>query len=82
MTGAKSKAGRVVLIGLDACDALTVRRMAAAGELPNLARLLAEGSNAVVRNSFGLFAGAVWADFTTGVGPARHRLHCWDHIDE
>ncbi len=55
--------------------------MAAAGDLPNLAKLLADGSRAAVRNPFGLFVGAVWVDFMTGVGPARHGFHCWEHID-
>ncbi len=78
---ADSKSGPVVLIGLDACDPATVQRMAAAGDLPNLAQLLADGSRAEVRNPFGLFVGALWVDFMTGVGPARHGFHCWEHID-
>lgn len=73
--------GPVVLVGLDACDPTTIRRMAATGELPHIARLLAEGSRAAVRNPYGVFVGAVWINFMTGVGPARHDFICWDHID-
>jgi predicted AlkP superfamily phosphohydrolase/phosphomutase len=71
----------LVVIGLDACDPATVRRMAAAGELPVIARFIAEGSRAGIRNPFGLFVGAVWANFMTGVRPDRHGFHSWDRID-
>jgi predicted AlkP superfamily phosphohydrolase/phosphomutase len=74
-------AGPVVLVGLDACDPLTVRRMAAAGKLPNIAALMAQGARARVRNAYGLFVGATWANFATGAGPERHGFHCWDEID-
>ena len=73
--------GPMVLIGLDACDPLTVRRMAAAGKLPNIAALSSEGVRARVRNPYGLFVGATWANFATGVGPDRHGFYCWDEID-
>lgn len=73
--------GPLVMIGLDACDPATVRRMAAAGELPVLARLMAEGSRCGVRNPYGLFVGAVWINFITGVRPDRHGFYCWDRID-
>lgn len=71
----------LVVIGLDACDPATVRRMAADGLLPNIARLLAEGARAAIRNSYGLFVGATWVDFATGVTPDRHGFYCWDSID-
>ncbi len=76
-----SSQGPVIVIGLDACDPATVRRMAAAGELPVLAGLLAGGSRCRVRNPFGLFVGAIWANFATGVRPDRHGFHCWEKIE-
>ncbi len=72
---------RLVLIGLDACDPLTVGRMAAAGRLPHIARLLAEAARCRVRNPYGLFVGATWANFATGVAPDRHGFYCWNEID-
>lgn len=71
----------LVVIGLDACDPATVRRMAAAGKLPVIARFMAEGSRSGVRNPYGLFVGAVWINFITGVRPDRHGFHSWDRID-
>ena len=58
--GSADGRGPLVVIGLDACDPATVRRMAAAGELPVIARFMAEGSRCAVRNPYGLFVGAVW----------------------
>ena len=49
---------RVVLIAIDACDHHVVRRFAAEGRLPNIARLLDEGAQAPVENPFGLLVGA------------------------
>ena len=34
-----------------------------------------------VRNPFGLFVGALWMTFATGLRPDRHHFHCWDEID-
>lgn len=72
---------RVILIGLDACDPATVRRMAAAGEMPVLARFMAQASRCTIRNPYGLFVGAIWANFATGVQADRHRFYGWDEID-
>jgi len=72
---------RLVLIGLDACDPLTVRRMAAAGKLPHIARFMDTAARCPVRNPYGLFVGATWANFATGATPDRHGFYCWNEID-
>ena len=70
----------VILIALDACDAATVRAMAAAGKLPTMRRLLGEGAHASVRSPYAFFVGAVWPSFFTARSAARTRFHCWDTI--
>jgi predicted AlkP superfamily phosphohydrolase/phosphomutase len=71
----------ILFVGLDACDPAIARGFAAAGRLPTLARLFAKAARAKVRNPFGLFVGALWTTFATGLRPDRHRFHCWDEID-
>jgi predicted AlkP superfamily phosphohydrolase/phosphomutase len=71
----------IVCIGLDSCDPGVARGFAATGAMPNLARLLGESSSCRVASPFGLLVGAVWLSFTTAVNTARHRFHCWDHIE-
>lgn len=71
----------VIYLGLDAFDPELARAWAAAGELPNLERLLARASSCTVRNPFGLFVGALWVSFASALRTERHRFHCWDEID-
>jgi predicted AlkP superfamily phosphohydrolase/phosphomutase len=71
----------VVVVGLDACDPATARRLASAGHLPTLGRLFAKAARCRVRNPVGLFVGALWMTFANGLRPDRHGFHCWDEID-
>jgi len=66
---------------VDACDPATAYGLAATGHLPALGRLFAGAARCRVRNPFGLFVGALWVTFATGLRPDRHRFHCWDEID-
>ena len=70
----------VIVVGLDACDVTTVRRMARAGKLPTLGRLLGEWSHAKVRNPYAFFVGALWPSFFTARTAPRVGFHCWDTI--
>ena len=72
---------RLIYLGLDAFDPELARAWAAAGELPHLARVLAQGSSCTVRNPFGLFVGALWVSFASALRTDRHGFHCWDEID-
>ena len=80
-TAAAGRAGeRIVMIGLDAMDPELARRWAASGELPVLARLFGEAAACPVENPYGLFVGALWVNFASASGPARHGFHCWNEI--
>ena len=76
-----SEAAPVILLGLDAFDPVLAREWADAGELPALARLFETGTGCPVRNPVGLYVGALWASFATGLRPDRHGYHCWDEIE-
>ncbi|MFO1061877.1 MAG: alkaline phosphatase family protein [Dongiaceae bacterium] len=71
----------LLLVALDACDPDIALALAAAGRMPALAGLLARGARVPVANPHGLFVGALWVSFATGLGPERHGFHCWDEID-
>lgn len=72
---------RVVFLGLDAADPQLIRRWAAAGELPAMARLLRGGAWARVANPPGFYVGAVWPSFYTALSPARHGRYCYSQFD-
>src|ERR1043165_8858922 len=71
----------VLLIGLDACDPAVVQTFAKKGVLPNLSRLFQKAARCAVQNPYGLFVGALWMSFATGVRPDRHQFLCWDEIE-
>jgi predicted AlkP superfamily phosphohydrolase/phosphomutase len=71
----------ILFVGLDACDPDVARALAAAGRMPNLARLFERAARCRVRNPHGLFVGALWVTFATGQRADRHGFHCWDEID-
>jgi predicted AlkP superfamily phosphohydrolase/phosphomutase len=67
---------KVAVIGLDAADGELLSGWAADGTLPTFARLLRETAWARTRNPEGLYVGAVWPSFYTGLSPARHGRYC------
>ncbi len=71
----------VLVVGLDACDPATTYGLVATGHLPSLGRVFARAARCRVRNPFGLFVGALWMTFATGLRPDRHRFYCWDEIE-
>jgi len=68
---------RVVVIGLDGATWDVARPLLAAGELPNLARLVARGVSATPVAEEPLFAPVVWTTLFTGVPPAQHGVENW-----
>jgi predicted AlkP superfamily phosphohydrolase/phosphomutase len=67
-------------VGLDALDPDLTREWAEAGVLPGFARLFERGTSGMTVNPEGLFVGAVWPSFFTGVSPARHGRYCFKQI--
>jgi predicted AlkP superfamily phosphohydrolase/phosphomutase len=71
---------RLLVVGIDAADPALILEGVAAGRLPNLAALRARGAWGTTTNPPGLYVGAVWPSFYTGVSPARHGRHCYSQI--
>lgn len=69
---------RVLFLGADACDPELVTRWSAAGELPYFATLLRTSLRVRTRGPAGIYGGALWPTFVTGVSPGRHRFYCFN----
>lgn len=67
---------RILFIGLDAAEPTLLKRWAADGTLPNIAALFERAAHGRNLNPPGLFVGAVWASFVTGLTPAGHGRYC------
>jgi hypothetical protein len=67
--------GKVLLIGLDGADWDLIRPMAAAGELPHLARLLGGGAHGDLRSlQSRAESPTIWTTIATGKSPAEHGI--------
>ena len=64
---------RVIVIGLDGLEPKIVEAMLAAGELPNLQRLQAQGGFARVATTSPAQTPVAWSTFATGTNPGRTR---------
>jgi predicted AlkP superfamily phosphohydrolase/phosphomutase len=71
----------ILMVAFDACDPALARNFAEQGHLPTLRYLFERSARCRVNNPVGLFVGALWMNFATGVHPDRHGFHCWDEID-
>ena len=70
--------GRVLLIGLDGAEWSVIRPMAAAGDLPNLARLIETGAHGNLRSlEPRAVSPAIWTWIATGKPPAAHRIEAF-----
>jgi predicted AlkP superfamily phosphohydrolase/phosphomutase len=50
------------------------------GLLPNIQLLLKKGAWGITENPLGLYVGAVWPSFYTGVSPAEHSRYCFKQL--
>jgi predicted AlkP superfamily phosphohydrolase/phosphomutase len=66
---------RLLLIGLDAADAVLVERWAADGTLPHLATLMREGTWGRLETSAKYLTGSPWPTFYTGRPPSYHGIY-------
>jgi predicted AlkP superfamily phosphohydrolase/phosphomutase len=65
---------KVVVIGLDGLEPKIVERMMQTGELPNLARLRAQGGYGRVATTLPAQTPVAWSTFATGVNPGGHGI--------
>jgi predicted AlkP superfamily phosphohydrolase/phosphomutase len=63
-----------VIVGIDGADPAVIERLVDQGRLPNLGRLLREGSAGPLRAEEPLFSPAIWTTVATGVPRDRHGI--------
>ena len=71
---ARARARRVVVLGLDGFDAQLCREFLAAGQLPHLQALAAEGCFHELATTLPAVSPVAWSTFATGVGPGAHGI--------
>jgi predicted AlkP superfamily phosphohydrolase/phosphomutase len=67
--------GKTLVIGLDGVTFDLVRPWAAAGHLPNMARLMQEGAWGPLMSTVPAHSGPAWATFITGLLPGKHGVY-------
>lgn len=65
---------RLLIIGLDGATFDVIKPMIAAGELPHLASLMAEGTHGELQSTVPPISPAAWTSFMTGVNPGQHGI--------
>ncbi len=64
-----------MFLAIDAGDRFLIQEWARDGTLPTMQSLLARGLIGETKSVEGLYEGATWPSFYTGVNPARHGFH-------
>jgi len=64
----------VIVVGLDGADWQLLDRYLAAGAMPQLARLVAEGAGGALETIHPPLSPIVWTSMLTGVSPLEHRI--------
>ena len=70
----KSKARRVVFIGLDGTPYTFMKRLIDEGRAPNAARLAQQGSLLRMDSMWPWVSSVAWSSMMTGVNPAKHNI--------
>ena len=66
---------KTLLVGWDAADWNMIRPLLAAGEMPNLARLIAGGVSGNLATIYPPFSPMLWTSIATGKRPGKHGIH-------
>jgi predicted AlkP superfamily phosphohydrolase/phosphomutase len=70
----KPTGDRVLLIGIDAATWDVMRPLMAAGDLPHISRLVAEGWSGTLMSMEPTLSPAIWTSIATGKRPAQHGI--------
>lgn len=70
----KSRADRVIIMGLDGLDPKLVDRLIYEGKLPNFAKLKETGTYSRLKTTCPSISPVAWSSFMTGANPGRHNI--------
>lgn len=74
-------AKRVLIIGWDGATFDVLKPLAAAGKMPNLAKLMETGASGILDSTKPPITPAAWTTFMTGKGPGRHGIVDFEKYD-
>lgn len=74
-------AQKVLIIGLDGATFDILKPMMDAGRMPNLARIVTEGTSGILYSTLPPITPAAWTTFMTGKGPGRHGIVDFERYD-
>src|SRR6185369_15453183 len=66
---------RVLLIGWDAADWKVIKPLLAAGQMPNLARLMGQGIHGNLATIYPVLSPMLWTSIATGKRAYKHGIH-------
>jgi len=72
----------VLVIGIDGCPWDYLLPLLEAGRLPNLARLMGQGSYGILRSTVPPLSPVAWSSFVTGRRPERHGIFDFWHPED
>jgi predicted AlkP superfamily phosphohydrolase/phosphomutase len=72
---------RVIVFGLDGATWEIARPLIEAGRMPNLARLMADGTAGSLASTVPPISAAAWTTFLTGQNPGRHGVYQFRKMD-
>lgn len=75
-----SGVAKVLFIGIDAADKDLIVQWSRDGHLPNFNKLFQTAAWGVTQSPTGLYVGAIWPSFYTGVSPAKHARYCYEQL--
>jgi len=70
----KGKVDRVIVVGFDGLDPDIVDDLRAKGKLPNLSKIIENGSFRRMRSTCPPISPVAWSSFSTGVNPGKHNI--------
>src|SRR5687767_9752547 len=71
----KASAPRAILIGLDGTPHSLLRKLADDGTMPNVRRLIGEGTLKSMTTTIPEISSVAWSSFMTGVNPGKHGVY-------
>ena len=71
----------LIVLGIDGMDPAITRQLLAAGQMPNLAAVIARGGMSELDTSFPPQSPVAWSTFITGLGPEGHGIYDFVHRD-
>ena len=66
---------RVIVIGLDGGTLSVIRKVTEKYELPNLAKVLREGSSGILESTMPYISCTNWISMATGMNPGKHGIY-------